>query len=140
MQVRFVRNHGSHVLYSSSICRVFRRHVDSACSSSPTMRIVCLFSSTSQYKHHHTAQLSAWLHYTAIPTNVHISGFRVPRQRQPTNYSILPKRSVCTLTKARSCGCVWREMSFATMNRARQKPPRVSSLVDKARYGVYRTL
>ena len=42
--------------YSSSIRRFFRRHVDSARSPPPTMRIVCLSPPLPQYKHH-TAQI-----------------------------------------------------------------------------------
>jgi hypothetical protein len=89
---------------------------------------------------HFPIQASRRSNYTAIPTNAHISGFRAPRQRLLTNSSILPRRSGCTSTKARLCAYVWREMSFAMMNRVRQKQPRVSSLVDKARHDVYRTL
>ena len=77
--------------------------------------------------------------YAVTPTNAHISGFRVPKQHQLTNYLILPKRSACTSTRERLCAYVWRETNFATMNQDRQKLLRVSLSVDRYRLGVYHT-
>jgi len=86
---------------------------------------------------HPSAHFFTALHHPVIPTNAPISGFRAPRQRRPTNCSILPKQSGCTSTKVRSCAYEWRETNSATMSRARRKRPRVSTSADQL--GVYHT-
>ena len=86
---------------------------------------------------HPSAHFLTALHHPVIPTNAHISGFRAPRQRRPTNCSILPNPSGCTSTKARSCAYEWRETNSAMMSRARRKRPRVSTSADQL--GVYHT-
>ena len=131
--------------HSSSIRRLFRRHVDSARSPPPTMRIVSLFLSASPFstfifQHKHRAAHSfIRMHHAVTPTNAHISGFRVPRQLQLTNCSIHPKRSACTSTRARLCAYAWRETNFAMMSQGHQKRLRVSLSVDRYKLGVYHT-